>query len=164
MLKYENSSKVAICSKIIRAARGRGRPKRCNATCCGVKRDVENKIPKLGRKVARKPRQTKVKLDPNDRRLKNNLRERMRMHCLNDAFQDLRSVIPHVQTQNKLSKIETLTLARNYITLLSDQAALNEYKLIIIQRSLESKIVSPSNIIKSEDIDGETIELGLYRN
>ena len=88
----------------------------------------------------------------------------MRMHCLNDAFQDLRSVIPHVQTQNKLSKIETLTLARNYITLLSDQAALNEYKLIIIQRSLESKIVSPSNIIKSEDIDGETIELGLYRN
>uniref|UniRef100_A0A663NB51 Basic helix-loop-helix family member a15 n=1 Tax=Athene cunicularia TaxID=194338 RepID=A0A663NB51_ATHCN len=44
-----------------------------------------------------------------------NERERQRMHKLNNAFQALREVIPHVRAENKLSKIETLTLAKNYI-------------------------------------------------
>ena len=34
--------------------------------------------------------------------------------------QGLRQVIPHVQTQKKLSKIETLTLAKNYIMALTN--------------------------------------------
>lgn len=37
------------------------------------------------------------------------------MHTLNNAFQALRESIPHVKTDKKLSKIETLTLAKNYI-------------------------------------------------
>lgn len=37
------------------------------------------------------------------------------MHKLNNAFQALREVIPHVRADKKLSKIETLTLAKNYI-------------------------------------------------
>lgn len=37
------------------------------------------------------------------------------MHTLNNAFQALREVIPHVRADKKLSKIETLTLAKNYI-------------------------------------------------
>ncbi|NXC13886.1 BHA15 protein, partial [Corythaeola cristata] len=49
------------------------------------------------------------------RRLESNERERQRMHKLNNAFQALREVIPHVRAENKLSKIETLTLAKNYI-------------------------------------------------
>lgn len=49
------------------------------------------------------------------RRLESNKRERQRMHKLNNAFQALREVIPHVRAENKLSKIETLTLAKNYI-------------------------------------------------
>ncbi|NXC38231.1 BHA15 protein, partial [Penelope pileata] len=49
------------------------------------------------------------------RRLESNERERQRMHKLNNAFQALREVIPHVSAENKLSKIETLTLAKNYI-------------------------------------------------
>ncbi|XP_077172828.1 class A basic helix-loop-helix protein 15 [Paroedura picta] len=49
------------------------------------------------------------------RRLESNERERQRMHNLNNAFQALREVIPHVRAENKLSKIETLTLAKNYI-------------------------------------------------
>ncbi|KAJ6659689.1 hypothetical protein lerEdw1_018402 [Lerista edwardsae] len=49
------------------------------------------------------------------RRLESNERERQRMHKLNAAFQALREVIPHVRAENKLSKIETLTLAKNYI-------------------------------------------------
>ncbi|XP_071761226.2 class A basic helix-loop-helix protein 15 [Centroberyx gerrardi] len=51
----------------------------------------------------------------NVRRLESNERERQRMHKLNNAFQALREAIPHVKTEKKLSKIETLTLAKNYI-------------------------------------------------
>ncbi|KAM6963527.1 class A basic helix-loop-helix protein 15 [Tautogolabrus adspersus] len=49
------------------------------------------------------------------RRLESNERERQRMHKLNNAFQALQEAIPHVKTDKKLSKIETLTLAKNYI-------------------------------------------------
>lgn len=48
----------------------------------------------------------------NLRRLESNERERMRMHSLNDAFEQLREVIPHIKMERKLSKIETLTLAK----------------------------------------------------
>ncbi|CAL8283744.1 unnamed protein product [Merluccius merluccius] len=51
----------------------------------------------------------------NVRRLESNERERQRMHKLNNAFQALRESIPHIKTEKKLSKIETLTLAKNYI-------------------------------------------------
>lgn len=44
----------------------------------------------------------------------------MRMHSLNDAFEQLREVIPHVKMERKLSKIETLTLAKNYIMALTN--------------------------------------------
>lgn len=56
----------------------------------------------------------------NLRRLESNERERQRMHSLNDAFQSLREVIPHVRLERKLSKIETLTLAKNYIMALTN--------------------------------------------
>ncbi|XP_065208744.1 protein dimmed-like [Planococcus citri] len=56
----------------------------------------------------------------NIRRLESNERERMRMHSLNDAFEQLREVIPHVKMERKLSKIETLTLAKNYIMALTN--------------------------------------------
>lgn len=67
-------------------------------------------------------------LDPDDeseesktrKRLESNERERMRMHQLNDAFQGLRDICPHVKNGRKLSKIETLTLARNYILSLTE--------------------------------------------
>ena len=42
------------------------------------------------------------------------------MHSLNDAFQQLREVIPHVKCGRKLSKIETLTLAKNYVKALTN--------------------------------------------
>lgn len=56
----------------------------------------------------------------NLRRIESNERERMRMHSLNDAFQELRGVIPHINLERKLSKIETLTLAKNYIKALTN--------------------------------------------
>ncbi|GFN84166.1 neurogenic differentiation factor [Plakobranchus ocellatus] len=58
-----------------------------------------------------KMRQVKLKV----RRVKANARERNRMHGLNSALDELRKHVPcHSKTQ-KLSKIETLRLARNYI-------------------------------------------------
>ncbi|KAL2722897.1 protein dimmed-like [Vespula maculifrons] len=40
--------------------------------------------------------------------------------ALNDAFELLREVIAHVKRKRKLSKTETLTLAKNYITALTN--------------------------------------------
>ncbi|XP_075882407.1 neurogenic differentiation factor 4 [Nelusetta ayraudi] len=54
------------------------------------------------------------------RRVKANARERSRMHGLNDALDNLRRVMPCYSKTQKLSKIETLRLAHNYIWALSE--------------------------------------------
>ncbi|KAH3871702.1 hypothetical protein DPMN_034913 [Dreissena polymorpha] len=56
----------------------------------------------------------------NMRRIESNERERQRMHSINDAFEGLRTVIPHINMGRKLSKIETLMLAKNYIKALTN--------------------------------------------
>ncbi|CAG9768457.1 unnamed protein product [Ceutorhynchus assimilis] len=64
-------------------------------------------------------------------RLNINARERRRMHDLNDALDELRSVIPyaHSPSVRKLSKIATLLLAKNYILMQAN--ALEEMKRLI---------------------------------
>ncbi|XP_024913932.1 protein atonal homolog 7-A-like [Cynoglossus semilaevis] len=54
------------------------------------------------------------------RRLAANARERRRMLGLNVAFDRLRSVIPKLQSEKKLSKSETLQMALIYISTLSE--------------------------------------------
>lgn len=54
------------------------------------------------------------------RRLKANDRERNRMHNLNDALDELRGVLPAFPDETKLTKIETLRFAHNYIWALSE--------------------------------------------
>ncbi|XP_041479012.1 neurogenic differentiation factor 1-like [Lytechinus variegatus] len=68
------------------------------------------------KKKMTKARVQKFKL----RRLKANTRERNRMHGLNDALDRLRKVVPCYSSTQKLSKIETLRLAKNYIHALAD--------------------------------------------
>ncbi|KAK5982913.1 Neurogenic differentiation factor 1, partial [Trichostrongylus colubriformis] len=58
---------------------------------------------------------TNEPLKKKQRRLKANCRERQRMHGLNDALDVLRQYVPITTQHQKLSKIETLRLARNYI-------------------------------------------------
>ncbi|XP_053995099.1 protein dimmed-like [Hylaeus anthracinus] len=84
------------------------------------------------------------------RRLESNERERMRMHSLNDAFQSLREVIPHVTKERRLSKIETLTLAKNYIAALTDVicAMRNEEKTINQQAEIPESHESSNNKTK----------------
>ncbi|CEF68622.1 Myc-type, basic helix-loop-helix (bHLH) domain and Neurogenic differentiation factor, domain of unknown function-containing protein [Strongyloides ratti] len=73
------------------------------------------------------------------RRMKANNRERNRMHGLNRAMDNLRQCVPLTTHHQKLSKIETLRLARNYITalkkILNDGQVLNnlEYATILCQ-------------------------------
>ncbi|XP_033183009.1 uncharacterized protein LOC117153252 [Bombus vancouverensis nearcticus] len=89
------------------------------------------------------------------RRLESNERERMRMHSLNDAFQSLREVIPHVSKERRLSKIETLTLAKNYIVALTD--------VICAMRSEEKTIDSQSEVSQSQE-SSKNIKICLNMN
>lgn len=55
-----------------------------------------------------------------NRRARANDRERNRMHCLNHALEALRQRMPVFSANQRLSKIETLRLAKNYIRALTD--------------------------------------------
>ncbi|XP_064083999.1 uncharacterized protein LOC135199788 [Macrobrachium nipponense] len=55
-----------------------------------------------------------------NRRMKANDRERHRMHMLNNALDRLRTVLPTAPDDTKLTKIETLRFAYNYIWALSE--------------------------------------------
>ncbi|XP_077434578.1 protein atonal homolog 1b [Vanacampus margaritifer] len=57
------------------------------------------------------------------RRVAANARERRRMHGLNKAFDELRSVIPSLENEKKLSKYDTLQMAQIYINELSELLA-----------------------------------------
>ncbi|XP_012679687.2 neurogenic differentiation factor 4 [Clupea harengus] len=77
------------------------------------------KAPK--RRGPKKKKMTKARVERfRARRVKANARERSRMHGLNDALESLRRVMPCYSKTQKLSKIETLRLARNYIWALGE--------------------------------------------
>lgn len=61
-----------------------------------------------------------------NRRLKANDRERNRMHNLNDALDALRGVLPALPDETKLTKIETLRFAHNYIWALSETIRISD--------------------------------------
>ncbi|XP_061550512.1 neurogenic differentiation factor 6-B [Phyllopteryx taeniolatus] len=86
-------------------------------------RDYEQDDSGLLRKK-RGPRKKKATKEPRDRsrlrRQEANARERSRMHGLNAALESLRKVVPCYSKTQKLSKIETLRLAKNYIWALSE--------------------------------------------
>ncbi|CAH8567698.1 unnamed protein product [Schistosoma rodhaini] len=89
-------------------------------------------------------------------RLSINARERRRMHDLNDALDDLRSVIPyaHSPSVRKLSKIATLLLAKNYILMQAN--AIDElYKLII---RLNSQIQQADSLLLNDDYKSVTFK------
>uniref|UniRef100_A0A8C6TK21 BHLH domain-containing protein n=1 Tax=Neogobius melanostomus TaxID=47308 RepID=A0A8C6TK21_9GOBI len=73
--------------------------------------------PKKRKMTAERVERSKV------RRMKANSRERTRMHDLNSALDNLRKVVPCYSKTQKLSKIETLRLAKNYILALGRSCA-----------------------------------------
>ncbi|XP_036625488.1 neurogenin-3 [Trichosurus vulpecula] len=63
------------------------------------------------------------------RRMKANDRERNRMHNLNSALDALRGVLPTFPDDAKLTKIETLRFAHNYIWALTETLRMGEHSL-----------------------------------
>uniref|UniRef100_A0A1B0FGX7 BHLH domain-containing protein n=1 Tax=Glossina morsitans morsitans TaxID=37546 RepID=A0A1B0FGX7_GLOMM len=67
-----------------------------------------------------KPRRLKCASQVAQQRQAANLRERRRMQSINEAFEGLRSHIPTLPYEKRLSKVDTLKLAISYITFLSE--------------------------------------------
>ncbi|KAK3866770.1 hypothetical protein Pcinc_027728 [Petrolisthes cinctipes] len=81
--------------------------------------------------VLHDPRDMRKQRQQKHVRLSINARERRRMHDLNDALDELRSVIPyaHSPSVRKLSKIATLLLAKNFILMQSN--AIEELRRVV---------------------------------
>jgi hypothetical protein len=79
-------------------------------------------------------------------RLSINARERRRMHDLNDALDELRSVIPyaHSPSVRKLSKIATLLLAKNYIMMQAN--ALDELRRVVTYMNQTTGLSIPASV------------------
>ncbi|WKY05109.1 hypothetical protein Q1695_005825 [Nippostrongylus brasiliensis] len=76
-------------------------------------------------------------------RLSINMRERCRMHDLNEALDDLRAVLPYARggSVRKLSKIATLLLAKNHIIM--QAKAIEELRQVVA--SLRAQLETDSN-------------------
>lgn len=83
-------------------------------------KNITGKPPRKTRKRRERSPKTVTRLKV-ERRSKANDRERSRMHGLNEALDELRSVLPGITAEEgKLTKIETLRFAYNYIAALQE--------------------------------------------
>ncbi|KAG7277939.1 hypothetical protein CRUP_022109 [Coryphaenoides rupestris] len=82
--------------------------------------DGDQQQQKKKRRRGRARNEATVHVVKKNRRVKANDRERNRMHNLNDALDALRSTLPAFPDETKLTKIETLRFAHNYIWALSE--------------------------------------------
>ena len=80
------------------------------------------------------------------RRIKANGRERERMKGLNEQLERLRNTIPCFSLSQKLSKIETLRLAKNYIEALTQMISNNQMLDNIYFAQLLCKGLSPNTM------------------
>ena len=76
-------------------------------------------------------------LEPRLRRIRANNRERRRIQAINDAMEALRKAIPSTNNKRKLTKLELLRLAQDYIRNLSEM-------LCSDNSSLEEEVVNVS--------------------
>ncbi|KAL8577913.1 hypothetical protein ACOMHN_011909 [Nucella lapillus] len=95
----------------------KGDGKKCSAEAAS---DKPRKARRYSKSRARCRSPSLVLKQKKTRRIKANDRERNRMHSLNDALETLRKVLPSFPDDSKLTKIETLRLANNYIWALSE--------------------------------------------
>ncbi|KAM9061525.1 neurogenin-3 [Sarcophilus harrisii] len=109
--------------------------------------DSEPRAPKKGR--ARRGGRSRPKSDAalsrqrRSRRMKANDRERNRMHNLNSALDALRGVLPTFPDDAKLTKIETLRFAHNYIWALTETLRMGEHGLRGLGLGLELGLAPP---------------------
>ncbi|XP_028279446.1 neurogenin-3 [Parambassis ranga] len=84
------------------------------------------------------------------RRMKANDRERHRMHNLNSALDALRSILPALPEDAKLTKIETLRFARNYIWALTETLRMAADGHTQEFMSVASELNSPASVLSAE--------------
>ncbi|KAJ8966702.1 hypothetical protein NQ314_003352 [Rhamnusium bicolor] len=104
-------------------------------------------------RVSRAKSPTQIMKIKRVRRLKANDRERNRMHMLNEALERLRCVLPTFPEDTKLTKIETLRFAHNYIYALSQ--AVNDIEKY--SNADENVIVNVGNVTVSISKHGNSI-------
>uniref|UniRef100_H3AQE8 Neurogenin 3 n=1 Tax=Latimeria chalumnae TaxID=7897 RepID=H3AQE8_LATCH len=118
--------------------------------------DVYRDFPENSRESPQKklkPRRgrTKVKSEAQvskqkkNRRMKANDRERNRMHNLNSALDALRSVLPTLPDDAKLTKIETLRFAHNYIWALTETLRMADHNLLGLGQVNKELFYQPLN-------------------
>lgn len=111
-----------------------------------------------------KPRRLKCASQMAQQRQAANLRERRRMQSINEAFEGLRTHIPTLPYEKRLSKVDTLKLAISYITFLSEMVKKdkngNEAGLSL-QRNYQKE--PPKKIILKDRTGGMAHSLSWYR-
>lgn len=83
------------------------------------------------------------------RRMKANDRERHRMHNLNSALDALRSILPALPEDTKLTKIETLRFAHNYIWALTETLRMADQHGQDLPAA-ECELSSPASVLSVE--------------
>ncbi|XP_046444435.1 neurogenin-2-like [Daphnia pulex] len=118
-MSYENVDLVQLLNEV--NSNTKPRRKSSKTVPAAMEDDPQQQIRKKryskSRVRARSP--TQVMRIKRTRRVKANDRERNRMHMLNHALDRLRTVLPTFPEETKLTKIETLRFAHNYIWALS---------------------------------------------
>ncbi|XP_031699269.1 protein atonal homolog 1 [Anarrhichthys ocellatus] len=94
------------------------------------------------------------------RRLAANARERKRMLGLNVAFDRLRSVIPNLESDKKLSKSETLQMAQIYIATLSELLEEEPYEAPAQTRATRPPGAAPPSQGTAPPSQGTTLAAG----
>lgn len=85
------------------------------------------------------------------RRVKANDRERHRMHNLNSALDALRSILPALPDDTKLTKIETLRFAHNYIWALTETLRMaDQHGHTPEYLAVGSELSSPTSVSSAE--------------
>ncbi|XP_026562018.1 pancreas transcription factor 1 subunit alpha [Pseudonaja textilis] len=92
--------------------------------CCGLATSPRGSLKALSAAAAaaaaRRRRRVRSEAELQQLRQAANVRERRRMQSINDAFEGLRSHIPTLPYEKRLSKVDTLRLAIGYINFLSE--------------------------------------------
>ena len=115
-MSFENSELIQLLSG--------AKAKQCRKTTKSsavpaVEDDSQQRKKRYSKSRVRARSPTQVMRIKKTRRVKANDRERNRMHMLNHALDRLRTVLPTFPEETKLTKIETLRFAHNYIWALS---------------------------------------------
>lgn len=128
----------------------------------GFNSDQENNEEKNRQK---KTRRLKCASQQAQQRQAANLRERRRMQSINEAFEGLRSHIPTLPYEKRLSKVDTLKLAISYITFLGEMVRKdkngNETGLSGLHRNYQKEM--PKKIILRDRSGGVSHSLSWYR-